>query len=136
MTTQPDIPHITRTVFGTTPEADCALCGAHTSGAGIWAAADVDYWVTGHAADCTPASVRQRADHYRDAAELLWVHADADPDDGTDWDQPVVLAAAGSLRAHLYDTAQRLEQAAHDAENPAPVSGSGSAGPRADGGAK
>jgi hypothetical protein len=116
MTTQPTAPHITRRQFGTTPEADCALCGAHTSGAGIHAHDDVDAWETAHAADCTPAIVRQKAAHFRQAAELVWEYAEAGPSDGTDWDDPAITAAVDRLRAHLTDTAQRLETAADNAE--------------------
>lgn len=117
MTTQPTTaPHITRSQFGTTPEAHCTLCGAHTSGAGIWAHDIVQAWVTAHAADCTPATVRQRAAHYRDAAQLLADHVDEAPSDGTDWDDPAIAAAVDRLRAHLQQAAQRLETAAHTAE--------------------
>lgn len=117
MTTQPDTaPHITRTQFGTTPEAHCALCGGHTSGAGIWAHDVVQVWVTEHANECTPESVRQKAAHLRDAANLIADHAEADPDDGTDWDHPAIRAAVVTLRLRLQDTANSLENAAHTAQ--------------------
>lgn len=129
--------HITRsTGYGGTSEADCTLCGAHASSHGMWADDDIQAWIDDHATQCTPDTVRVKAAHLREAARLLADYIDTDPADGTDWDHPVVLAAAGSLRAHLYDTAQRLETAAHDAENPAPAGGSGSCGPRADGGVR
>lgn len=110
-------PHITRTVgYGGTADADCRLCGAHASCTGLWAAQDADAWTQAHARWCTPETVRVKATHLRDAAELLWEYAEADPSDGTDWDDPVVTAAVDRLRAHLQQAAQRLEAAAHTAE--------------------
>jgi hypothetical protein len=112
----PTAPHITRSLFGTTPEADCRLCGAHTSGAGIHAHDDVTAWETAHARWCTPETVRVKAAHLRDAAQLIADHADEAPNDGTDWDDPAITAAVDHLRAHLTDTAHRLETAADTAE--------------------
>lgn len=115
MTTQP-APYITRTLFGTTPEADCTLCDGHISGAGIWAHDIVQDWVDDHAAECTPESVRVKARHLWDAANLLADHADADPDDGTDWEDPAIRAAVVALRLRLQGTANRLAAAARDAQ--------------------
>lgn len=118
MTTQPDTTaHITHTVgYGGTADADCRLCGAHASSHSLWATDDTDAWAQAHAADCTPATVRQRARHLWDASRLIAEHAEADPEDGVDWDHPTVRRVVAALRLRLQDTANSLENAAHDAE--------------------